>query len=205
VLRRLLLRFAILTLGYVCLPAMSAVRPESIAVIYNTNEPMSLAVAQYYCSKAGVPTSHMLGVSAQKDVDYQVNPPTVDNYDGPNGIATLIQNALLNSGLGVTADNWANDPIQVLVMCYGMPFRVGYSGVVYSLDSFLTTPFSPNCGPENRAWVANPYLGRNMEFSVARASGLTSFYGGRMRYLVCRLDMYDDVIDTLPSGQSIPH
>jgi len=95
-----------------------------------------------------------------------------------------------------------------------MPFRITYhtpgnQDVKYSLDSYLTALFSDDCGPED-AWfwysgTENPYRGCDTEFSVARANGQTLFEGNRrMRYLVCRLDMYDDVIDPTSYG-NIPH
>jgi len=110
----ILLRFikvvTLLVVLLASLPVRAAIRPQNVVVIYNTNEPMSLAVAQYYCSKAEIPASHMIGVSAIKDHDYIVASST-DEYDGSGGIKDVIENALLNSGLGLTSANYATDPM----------------------------------------------------------------------------------------------
>jgi len=189
-----------------CSTASSGLAPHNIAVIVNTNpnlnaDPedlitMSQAVGYYYSAQRGIPVGNIIEVYSDKE-EYV----PAATYQA---LAAQIR-AKLVTQLGVDPDDPASDPIQALVLCYGVPFKINapVQDDQKSVDSFLTLLFNedPDLGPLTFAGATNPYLGKDIDFASFRASPDNSIPCGddtyKMRYLVCRLDGYTDPLVTV--------
>jgi uncharacterized protein (TIGR03790 family) len=202
----------VLLTGFCCVSLSAGIRPENIAVVVNSNLPMSQAVGNYYCQQRGIPSQNLLeiDVSAQDSIS-QAEYAT---------LAQNIRDRLTAPPLNINPNDWANDPIQVLVMCYGVPSRIlGSSNSVTinhtAVDSYLTLLFSSYAGPDvidgDYSWprgLSNPYYSQDQDFATFRAwaSNSVSAFGHtyKMRYLVCRLDAYDDITVNAPGFGDMP-
>ncbi len=216
----LIVAAAILTLC--CVPLFAAIKPENVAVIVNSNSKPSQAIGTYYCKQRGIPTQNLI----------QIDAPTQEtiSQDQYKTLAQNIQKRLTAAPLSVDPKNVAADKIQVLVTCYGIPSKIlgkcpGATSETTSVDSFLTLLFNDNAGPDvidadyfayanctrtgggGPTGLFNPYYNKDQSFAAFRASTDNSItkFGGiyRLRYLVCRLDGYDDLKVNL-SGVSVP-
>lgn len=120
------------------LPCVGGLSPHNVAVIVNELSAESKAVGRYYCANAGIPLANLIELrrtptnEAMNSQDYAT-------------LAADIRSALVNQ-IGVDPEDWANDPIQCLVLCYGVPVSIDYGT---SVDSWLTLLFNndPDRGP----------------------------------------------------------
>ncbi|WP_447986197.1 TIGR03790 family protein [Nitrospira sp. Nam74] len=80
-----------------------------VAILANRNSPDSLAVARYYATRRGVPSTHLL----QLDLPPQ---DTISRKDYEERLVAPVREALQSKGLTTT--------IRALVTTYGMPLRV---------------------------------------------------------------------------------
>lgn len=114
--RRMALGLVLLGLLVADLPCFGGLSPYNIAVVVNELSTESEAVGRYYCGKATIPFSNLIEVQTDS-----VNEEVTPAYYA--ALAEQIRDKLV-SQLGVDPDDPENDPIQVLVMCYGVPSRV---------------------------------------------------------------------------------
>lgn len=181
---------------FFALPLGAAIKPDNVVVIVNSNSKMSEAVGNYYCRQRSIPARNLIKIDAPMQEAI-----TRDQY---NALAKAVRARLIAPPLSVKPGGYANDPIQVLVTCYGVPLKIlGLgSGQHVSVDAFLSVLFNDQ---ELKANITNPYLGKDQEFSVFRASSANSVIVSgspfRLRYLVCRLDGYDDIKENVSTGQ----
>ncbi|MCL4552984.1 MAG: TIGR03790 family protein, partial [Candidatus Marsarchaeota archaeon] len=176
-------------------------RPENAAVIVNSNLPMSQAVGNYYCQKRGIPLQNLIAIDVS----------TSDSISQAE-YAVLAQRVCdgLTSQLGVNPSDLVNDQIQALVSCYGVPSRIlgASAGLHTSVDSYLALLFNDYATPDILYSLVKPYSGRDQDFATFRASSdnivNSSGHSYHLRYLVCRLDPYDDILASVPGGGSIP-
>jgi uncharacterized protein (TIGR03790 family) len=98
---------ALLLLGPVCL----ALEPEEILIISNGNHSDSVAIAQHYCSRRGVPTDNILILPLGTELSYTI---TRANYE--KQLAEPIRERLLSLGTG--------GHIKCLLTTYGVPIKV---------------------------------------------------------------------------------
>ncbi len=187
---------------FFCAPLWAGIEPANTAVIVNGSMPMSQAVGSYYCQKRGIPPQNLITVNAStQDTIY-----TTDYA----ALALQIQNALAAPPFNVTAQSWSTDPIQVLVTCYGIPSRILNSSDsnTVSVDSYLSLLFNNYATPDALYALRNPYQGCDEEFSTFRASSGNSVTANgqtyHLRYLVCRLDAYDDITVNVPGFGTMP-
>lgn len=203
-------------------PLFAGINPENVAVIVNSNSKASQAVGSYYCKQRGIPTANLIRVDAPAQETI-----SQDQY---RALALNIQKRLTARPLSINPKNFGGDRIQVLVTCYGIPSKIlgkcpGATSETTAVDSFLTLLFNDNAVPDvidadyfaytdcvrasggGSAGLLNPYFNKNQSFAAFRASkenSVTKFGGTyRLRYLVCRLDGYDDLKVTM-SGVDIP-
>lgn len=203
-------------------PLLAAIRPENVVVIVNKNLKASESAGSYYCKQNNIPARNLISIDA---------PATeVISQDQYADLAKKIRDRLTAPPLKINPNNWNNDPIHALVTCYGIPSKIngkcpGTTSETTSVDSFLTLLFNANATPavidsdyyayancvrirgSGPTGLQNPYFNKDMPFAAFRASkdNLISKFGNtyRLRYLVCRLDGYDDLKVTV-SGVSIP-
>ena len=102
---------ALLLFGPVCF----ALEPEEILIIANENHSDSVAIAQHYCSKRGVPTENILTLPLGTELSYTI---TRANYE--KQMAEPIRERLLSLGTG--------GHIKCLLTTNGVPVKVGGRG-----------------------------------------------------------------------------
>lgn len=95
--------------------AVLALEPDEILIIANGNRSESLAIAQYYCAKRGVPTENILTLRLGTKLDYTISRA---NYE--KQMAEPIRERLLSLG--------SSGHIKCLLTTYGVPVKVGGRG-----------------------------------------------------------------------------
>ncbi|MEI6913729.1 MAG: hypothetical protein WCL39_01205 [Armatimonadota bacterium] len=167
-----------------------ALSPGNIAVVVNADFPkdqptdtynLSQVTGRYYCSKLGIPPTNIIEITTLSSENV--------NESQYAGISQQIRSKLV-SQLGVDPNDPANDPIQALVLCYGIPSQITFPPAIpvqypISVDSFLTLLFNkdPDLQPGDtlangqHLRLNNPYLSQDSEFSAFRASA-----GNRLLY-----------------------
>lgn len=209
--RRVVVLAWLLTL-FCCALSWAGIRPENVAVVVNSSLPMSEAVGSYYCQQRGIPSQNLIEISVSAD-------DTISQATYAT-LAQAIRDRLTSPPLSIDPNDWANDPIQALVMCYGVPSRILGSATSVTtnntaVDSYLTLLFNPYAGPDvidgdypSPLGLSNPYRNKDQDFATFRASAANtaSEFGHtyKMRYLVCRLDAYDGVTASVPGFGSVP-
>jgi uncharacterized protein (TIGR03790 family) len=96
-------------------PAGLALEPEEILIIANGNHSESVAIAQYYCAKRGVPEDNILALPLGTELSYTI---TRTNYE--KQLAGPIRERLFSLGSG--------GHINCLLTTYGVPVKVGGRG-----------------------------------------------------------------------------
>lgn len=91
--------------------AVLALEPEEILIIANGNHSESLAIAQYYCGRRGVPTDNILTLPLGTELSYTI---TRANYE--KQLAEPIRERLLSLG--------SNGNINCLLTTSGVPIKV---------------------------------------------------------------------------------
>jgi uncharacterized protein (TIGR03790 family) len=91
--------------------AVSALEPDEILIIANGNHSESLAIAQYYCAKRGVPVDNILTLPLGTELSYTI---TRANYE--KQLAEPIRERLLSLG--------SSGHINCLLTTYGVPIKV---------------------------------------------------------------------------------
>ncbi|MHC4159701.1 MAG: TIGR03790 family protein [Planctomycetota bacterium] len=104
---------ALLLLG----PAVLALEPDEILIIANRNHSESAAIAQYYCSRRGVPADNILTLPLGTELSYTI---TRANYE--KQLAEPIRERLLSPGSG--------GQIKCLLTTYGVPIKVQGRGAL---------------------------------------------------------------------------
>ncbi|MBI2842518.1 MAG: hypothetical protein HYX78_03880 [Armatimonadetes bacterium] len=206
-------------------PCLCGISPHNVGVVANlhaTLAGMSRRIADYYCATAGIPQANIIEINVWPNEDIAQS-----DWSGESGwnLAGQIRSGLITQ-LGVDPADPANDPIQVLVLCYGVPSRIlgdsgGLTGEATSVDSYLTLLFNtdPDLGPDvidgdsqygypGNHGVANPYYQKDQDFTEFRISAANSISYNentyKMRYLVCRLDAYDSIMENVPGYGTMP-
>jgi uncharacterized protein (TIGR03790 family) len=95
----------------VCCTAGLALEPKEILVIANSDAAASVRIAQYYCTKRGVPIDNILALPLGSELSDSI---TRTNYD--KQLAEPIRERLLSPGL--------NGQIKCLLTTYGVPLKV---------------------------------------------------------------------------------
>jgi uncharacterized protein (TIGR03790 family) len=98
-------------LTLVCCAGGFALEPKEILVIANSDTAASVRIAQYYCTKRGVPTDNILTLPLGSELSDSI---TRTNYD--KKLAGPIRKRLLSLGL--------NRQIKCLLTTYGVPLKV---------------------------------------------------------------------------------
>ena len=111
---------ALLLLG----PAVLALEPDEILIIANGNRSESLAIAQYYCGRRGVPTDNILTLPLGTKLSYTI---TRANYE--KQLAVPIRERLLSLG--------SMGHIKCLLTTYGVPIKVEGRGPLEGQESKL--------------------------------------------------------------------
>jgi uncharacterized protein (TIGR03790 family) len=148
------LAYFILLVLFCCPAGFAGITPYNIAVIVNADPWLngrSVAVGQYYCQSMGIPESNLLEVN----VTHEETISQSDFSGSTNSLTKQIRDGLTIQ-LGVDPDDPAHDPIQALVLCYGIPSRIsgltgGLTSETTSVDSYLTLLFNtdPDLGPDS--------------------------------------------------------
>ncbi len=108
------LNASLLALLLLC-SAVLALEPDEILIIANRNCGESLAIAQYYCAKRGVPRDNILALPLGAEPGYTISRA---NYE--KELAEPIRERLLILG--------SNGHINCLLTTYGVPVKVGGRG-----------------------------------------------------------------------------
>lgn len=95
--------------------AVLALEPDEILIIANGNRSESLAIAQYYCAKRGVPAENILTLRLGTKLNYTISRA---NYE--KQMAEPIRERLLSLG--------SSGHIKCLLTTYGVPVKVGGRG-----------------------------------------------------------------------------
>jgi uncharacterized protein (TIGR03790 family) len=101
---------SLLTLLLLC-SAILALEPDEILIVANKNCSESLAIAQYYCARRGVPEDNILALPLGIKLSYTI---TRSNYE--KQLAEPIRERLLSPG--------ASGQIKCLLTTYGVPIKV---------------------------------------------------------------------------------
>jgi uncharacterized protein (TIGR03790 family) len=112
-----------------------AVQPSEIAVLINDNDPQSVAVANYYQQKRGIPDQNMIHLNFDQNKLYPNF--TLNNGIDPADFAAL--KAQVDASVGLN--------IQALVISWSRPFRIAdfnYYPTNYSITSAFTFGIDPN-------------------------------------------------------------
>jgi len=91
--------------------AVLALEPDEILIIANGNHTESVAIAQYYCGRRGVPTDNILTLPLGTELSYTI---TRANYE--KQLAEPIRERLLSLG--------SSGHINCLLTTYGVPIKV---------------------------------------------------------------------------------
>lgn len=141
-------------------PARAGLTRHDVLVIANSNSPASMAVADYYKQKRGIPSSHVRTISC----------PTGDYLTMAEYVSIRDQIAAHLVSLGSDPDQPETDPIKGIVLCTKIPHMPTDAGERYSsLDSALAGMFN------DATWGKEP-LGVYGRFQPAPAA-LNSYYG----------------------------
>ncbi|MBL8767630.1 MAG: TIGR03790 family protein [Planctomycetes bacterium] len=157
-------------------PAYGGATPAQVLVVVNDASPISQAVGAYYAQVRAIPAINVFHL-----------PPTSPTTE----LITRTQyNAQIRDPiktyLSVTQPQLQTQ-IKYIVLTKGVPIRVTGTNEA-SVDSELTMLFSPIVGDNGQqSWYVNPYFNKKQSFA--------SFTGNGPRYLVCRLDGYEDNVD----------
>ena len=96
-------------------PAVLALEPDEILIIANENHSGSLAIAQYYCGRRGVPIDNILPLHLGSKLSYTISRA---NYE--KQVAEPIRERLLSLEF--------SGHIKCLLTTYGVPIKVGGRG-----------------------------------------------------------------------------
>jgi len=114
---------SLLTLLLLC-SASSALEPNEILIIANGNHSESLAIAQYYCAKRGVPVDNILTLPLGTELSYTI---TRANYE--KQVASPIRERLLSLEF--------SGQIKCLLTTYGVPIKVEGRGPLKGQEAEL--------------------------------------------------------------------
>jgi uncharacterized protein (TIGR03790 family) len=117
-----------------------AIQPSEIAVLINDNDPQSVAVANYYRQKRGIPGQNMIHLNFDQDKVYPDFPE--NNGIDPEDFAAL----------KAQVDGFVGPDIQALAISWSKPFRIAYRNYYpanYSITSAFTFGIDPRYGNAN--------------------------------------------------------
>jgi uncharacterized protein (TIGR03790 family) len=189
----------------ICVPVL-ALSPAEVLVVYNTEssvEAVSHAVADYYASAREIPACNVVPILTSAN-EYVTESAVLHEYS--LGIASPLWNNYLSQ------PQYAG--IRAIVLCYGIPSRISTPGELNcSVDAALTLLGNGN-PPAERTWrvmVGNPYMdstagtkyGVDFDSFYDSPQNETLMPGWKLRYLVTRLDGYNEPTTTV-NGVAIP-
>lgn len=120
-------------------PVLHQITPERVAFVYNTNDPDSLEVAQYYRDRREIPNANLIGltitVPTQGATGTTCEAVTLDEAD----YLYQIENPLLTAleDLGADFDTDGTSPIWVIILGYGIPLAYNDGGETIAISSRL--------------------------------------------------------------------
>lgn len=159
-----------------------AATPQQVLVVVNDSSAISQAIGAYYVSLRSIPAVNVCHLPA--------GTPTTETITRAQYNAQFRD--VIASYLTV-AQPQLQTQCRYIVLTKDVPIRVAGTNNA-SVDSELTlllTGLLPDNGLLN--WTNNPYFNKAQSFS--------SFTGGFPRFLVCRLDGYEDNVD---AGTGVP-
>lgn len=125
------------------LAADARAQAATVLVVYNTRSKDSVALADYYASKRGIPAANRCPISISADTGY-----FIDYASYRTGVKAPVQACLAKLGPGA---------ITAIVLMYQTPFKIYdnyFTGAVRSIDSLLAGMWWPS---GDRSWTPNPY------------------------------------------------
>lgn len=153
-----------------------AATPSQVLVVVNDSHPVSVAIGNYYAGLRNIPAVNVFHLPVGTPTG-----ETISRTDYNTKFRDVIK-----TYLSVTQPQLQTQ-IKYIVLTKYVPIRVSGTNNA-SLDSELTLLFSPSL-PDNGQpqWLTNGYFNKNQPFA--------SYTGTNPKYLVARLDGYDDNID----------
>ena len=152
--------------------AQQNVNYEDVAVIVNTNSPISMTIGAYFAEKRAIPAVNIIEISASIEEE-------VDSFEFES-IRVQIETYLIDQNL--------TEEINYLVTTKGVPLKIeghvdntGICNSCASVDSELSLLFG-----DNQDEIGQSSSVRNAYFQAANSFSATE-YG---MYLVTRLDAY---------------
>lgn len=125
------------TLGFA--PTHHQITPERVAFVYNTNDPDSLEVAQYYRDARQIPNANLIGlaitVPTQGATGITCETVTLDEADYLYQIENPLLAALETLGADFGTDG--TSPIWVIILGYGIPLSYNDGGETIAIASRL--------------------------------------------------------------------
>ena len=162
--------------------AFGGATPSQVLVVVNDGSAISQAVGAYYAQLRAIPAINVFHLPAST--------PTSEL------ISRAQYNAQIRDPIKAylsVAQPQLQTQIKYIVLTKGVPIRVTGTNEA-AVDSELTMLFSPIVGDNGQqSWYPNPYFNKKQTFA--------SFAGNGPRYLVCRLDGYEDNVDV---GTGVP-
>jgi uncharacterized protein (TIGR03790 family) len=156
--------------------ALAGATPAQVLVVVNDASAISQAVGAYYAQVRAIPALNVFHLPPSTPATELIS-RTQYNAQIRDPIKTY---------LSVTQPQ-LQAQIKYIVLTKGVPIRITGTNEA-SVDSELTMLFSPIVGDNGQqSWYVNPYFNKKQSFA--------SFTGNGPRYLVCRLDGYEDNVD----------
>jgi len=120
-------------------PTLHQITPERVAFIYNTNDPDSLEVAQYYRDKRSIPNANLIGlaitVPTQGATGTTCETVSLNETTYLSQIETPLLSALETLGADFSTDG--SSPIWVIVLGFGIPLTYNDGGELIAIASRL--------------------------------------------------------------------
>ncbi len=166
---------SIVALGLLASASLAAT-PSQVLVVVNDSNPVSVAIGNYYAGLRAIPAVNVCHLP-----NGTPSGETISRADYNSFFRDAIKNYLT-----VTQPQLQNQ-IEYIVLTKYVPIRVAGTNNA-SVDSELTlllTTSLPDAGQP--MWITNPYFNKNVHFP--------QFTGATPRFLVARLDGYEDNVD----------
>ena len=162
-------------------PATAALQPHEVVVVVN-NHPdvaaMSRAIGNYYCARRGIPLANIAEVTVDPaEIMYDPLLLTDDILADTENPPSLVH--LLKQRPGFDINDPGSDPTKCIVLCWGVPIKIGGNEVLGSVDSTLTLLFNQN--PWGRQPIGDFVGGGNIANPFHYTSESAAFDFGEFR------------------------
>ena len=195
-----LTNIVILILVSLAFPAVAALSPGEVVVVYNSSDEwnvwneaqgrnvnVSKAVADYYCLVRDIPAENEVGIPW----DYLIEAANPADFftDVVPGLRSF-----LAARPGFDINDPGSDPTKAIVLCYGVPVKLTGGEAASAVDSSLTLLF--NTTPWGRQPVSDY---RSRWYAVPNPFRIVSYVNRRYDFGDFRASAGNAVIETAPS------